>query len=370
MAMHIPTIQPRADKGGARDAGHHRPFLITMAATSFLVASFGVALAQSPPPQPHVPAAPRPAQPPRPKPVAAAPAAPAPTTSAALAPARQEGDVVARVNGRDVTTVEVRMFLAGLGAEQQVALARDPALLSQTVRLMLANQLVLKEAVERKWADQPAVAVQLARVRDSAVVETYLQAVSVPPESYPEDGEIQKAYDANKSAFIVPRQFRLAQIFVALAAGTDKAGEEQARKKLADIQARLKQPKADFAVIAKESSDQRDTAESGGELGWVAETQIRPEIKAQVMGLSNNGVSDPIKLDDGWHIVRLIETKASETRPLADVRALLVQRLRAQRAEMLRRSYLGRLLEQSPPAINELALSKVFDPTSANASTR
>jgi peptidylprolyl isomerase len=205
-------------------------------------------------------------------------------------------------------------------------------------------------------------------VRDSAIVETYLQTISVPPENYPDDAEVQKTYEANKSAFIVPRQFRIAQIFVAAAEG-DKAATDQARKKLSDIQARLKQPKADFAAIARDLSDQRETAERGGELGWVAETQIRPEIKARVMALSDNAISEPIKLDDGWHIVKLIETKASITRPLTEVRPLLVQRLRAQRADLLRRNHLARLLEQNPPAINELALGRVFAPATT-ATTR
>lgn len=339
--------------------------LSVVALSGLLIGAIGATHAQTPPP----PSQQRPAQPtqPAPRPKAAAPAAapatpaPAARPTASVPAARNDADIVARINGRDVTIAEVRAFVGGLGAEQQMALARDPALLSQSVRLMLASQLALKEANEKKWQDQPAVAAQLERVRDSAIVESYLQTISVPPEDYPDDAEVQKTYDANKSAFVVPRQFRIAQIFVAVA-NADKAAENQARKKLADIQVRLKQPKADFAAIAKELSDQRETAERGGELGWVAETQIRPEIKAQVMGLSDNAIGEPIKLEDGWHIIKLIETKASSTRPLTEVRTLLVQRLRAQRAELLRRNHLARLLEQSPPAVNELALSRVFAP--------
>lgn len=331
---------------------------------SLLLSSASVAQTQShSQQQPQVPpksrsAAPAAVAPTRPAPPSAA--APAKSAAAPAIP-RAEGEIVARVAGRDVTTAEVRAFVAGLGAREQAALARDPALLSQAVRLMLANQLVLKEAEAKKWQDQPAVAAQLARVKDVAIVESYMQAISNPPESYPEEAEVQKAYDANKSAFLVPRQFRIAQIFVALPTGADKETEDKARHKLTELQGKMKQPKADFAALAKENSDQRDTAERGGELGWVAETQIRPEIKTQVMGLSNNAVSEPIKLDDGWHIIKLIETKAAETRPLADVREPIVQQLRAQRAEAIRRAYLARVLEQSPPAINELALTKVFN---------
>lgn len=345
-----------------------RPSILRSGVRSIIGATLAAALmcstslAQTPAQQPH-PQRPRAAAPTAP--ATAAPARPAAAVTAgraaAAAPRAVEGEVVARIGGRDVTTTEVRNFIVGLGVREQAALARDPALLSQAVRLMLANQLVLKEAEGRKWQDQPAVAAQLQRIRDSAIVESYLQTVSAPPASYPEEVDVLKAYDANKTAFLVPRQFRIAQIFVALEAGADNETKEKARKKLTEIQGRLKQPKADFAAIAQESSDQRDTAERGGELGWVPENQIRPEIKTHVMGLSSGTTSEPIQLDGGWHIIKLIETKAAETRSLPDVRDVIVQQLRSQRAEVIRRAYLARVLEQSPPAINELALTRVFN---------
>jgi peptidylprolyl isomerase len=290
---------------------------------------------------------------------AAPAAAPAPHATASAA-ARGGADVVARVGDRDVTVAEVRQFVAALPERDQAALAQDPALLSRTLRMMLANQLILKEAKAKKWDSNPAVAAQIERVREQAVVETYLRAMSEPPESYPDEAEVQKAYDANKTAFIVPRRYHLAQIFIALPASPDKAAEAAASKKLAEAQAKLKAPKADFAALAKELSDEKQSAEQGGDIGLIPEDQIRPEIKAEVAGLANGGVSAPIKLNDGWHIVKLIETKPSETRPLADVRAALIQRLRAQRAEAAQRAYLAKVLEGNVMAVNELALSKVF----------
>jgi peptidylprolyl isomerase len=293
----------------------------------------------------------------------AAPAAvPAPQTTAtgAASKDRHGADVVARVGDRDITVAEVRQFVAALPERDQAALAQDPALLGRTLRMMLANQLVLKEAIAKKWETNPAAVHQLERIREQAIIETYLRAVSEPPQNYPDEAEVQKAYDANKTAFIVPRRYHLAQIFVALPATPDKPAEAAASKKLAEVQAKLKAPKADFAALARELSDEKQSAEQGGDLGLIPEDQIRPEIKSEVLGLPVGGVSAPIKLSDGWHVVKLIETKASETRPLADVRAALVQRLRAQRAEATQRAYVAKMLEGNVMAVNELALSKVF----------
>ena len=68
------------------------------------------------------------------------------------------GEVIARVGGNDVTAEELRAAVASLDARSQAAVARDPALLGQTVRAILANRLVLKEALSKKWDQQPAIA--------------------------------------------------------------------------------------------------------------------------------------------------------------------------------------------------------------------
>ena len=155
----------------------------------------------------------------------------------------------------------------------------------------------------------------------------------------------------------MPRQFQLAQIFVAAPKESDKAAEDKAKKKLDDALGKLKAPNADFAAIARAEGEAKD----GGDLGWVAENQIRPEIKVQVVGLAKNAVSEPIRLDDGWHILKLLDTKAAYTRTLPEVRDQLVQQMRSERAAMMRRAYLAELLKQHPPILNELALSNLLD---------
>ena len=307
------------------------------------------------------------ATPPGPARTAAPTAAPnKPTQPAAATIVEDRGtvkadEVIARVGDSDVTAEEVRAAVAFLDARNKAAVLHDPALLSQTVRAILANRLVLKEALARKWEQQPAVVAQLARARESLIVENYLQSVTAAPDSYPSEADIKSVYDANIAAFLLPRRFQLAQIVVTLAKDADKANEEAARKKLDDIVKKVKQPGADFAALARIMSDDTATAERDGEIGWVSEPDLRIEIRSQVAGLAKAAVADPIRLDDGWHIVKLIDTEASRTRSLAEVREALVQRMRAERADANRRTYMADLLKQTPPVVNELALSKLFD---------
>jgi peptidylprolyl isomerase len=298
------------------------------------------------------------------------PAAPAKPAAAADDRAAGKGEIIARVGDSDVTAEEVRAAIAVLDTRQQAALARDPALLNQTVRAILANRLVLKEAIGKKWDQQPAIAAQLARARENVVAESYLQSVTTPPENYPGDPEIQSVYDANAAAFLVPRRFQLAQIVITLAKDADKTAEEAARKKLDDVLKKLKQPGADFAALARSASEDATTAARDGEIGWLSEPDLRPEIRSQVIGLAKAAATEPVRLDDGWHILKMLDTEASRTRTLAEVRDALVQRIRTERIEANRRAYVAELLKQTPPVVNEIALSKLLDAKSDASPTR
>ena len=75
--------------------------------------------------------------------------APAPAAQRSLSTTGEE--IIARVGDTDIKEASLRTFVAGLGEREQAALARDPALLSQVVRSLLANQLVLKEAIAKRW---------------------------------------------------------------------------------------------------------------------------------------------------------------------------------------------------------------------------
>jgi peptidylprolyl isomerase len=332
-----------------KPSNQKRVLRLTLMSALLASVSSGV-LAQAPAPQ-------RPVAPPKPKAAAAAPvtqATPAAPSHNAARPAA-DGEIVARVGTTNVSMDELRDYIAAMNPQEQVVLAKNPALLSQAVRMLLANRLVLREVQAKKWEQAPGIAEKLERVRDSALVELYLQNVSTPPVNFPGDEDLQKVYDANRSAFVMPRQYQIAQIFVALPKEADKAAETAATKNLEEVQRKLKAPGADFAAVATEAG-----AQGGGNLGWVAETQIRPELRDKLAGLAKNAVSEPIRLDDGWHIMKMLDTKASYTRTLPEVHDQLVLQIRGEQAKQLRQAYLADLIKKNPPIINEIALSKAF----------
>ena len=269
--------------------------------------------------------------------------------------------VIARVGEAEVKLDEIRSAIESLDAREQSALARDPSLLNQTVRTLLMRRVVLKEALAKHWDQEPAVATLIQRARDNTVVESYLQSVSKPPDSYPSETELQAAYETRKAQLLVPRQFRVAQIFLALPKNADKAATEKAQNKLETIKKNLHQSGADFAAIAKGESEEPESAARGGEIGWLTESQIQPEVRSQVGSLTKNSVSEPIRLEDGWHILKVVDIKEAYTPTLEEIHSALAQQLRTEKTQANSQAYLAKLLQQTPVAINELALSKVLN---------
>jgi peptidylprolyl isomerase len=268
--------------------------------------------------------------------------------------------VIGKVGSIDVTGEQIRAYVGTLGTQEQEAITKDPALLGQVVRLYLARQAVLREARAKRWDQDPAVKAQLDAVRDQALSELYLQAVSQPPAGYPSEAEVAAAYEARKSAYQVPRQYRLAQIFVAAPRGATAEAEAAARGRLEAVQKKLRAKGSDFAAVAREHTEEDGARARGGEIGWLGEAQMVAGVRAAVLSLQKGATSEPVRLDDGWHLVKLLDVREPAVRSLEDVRDSLTSALRTERSRSLRQAYLTKLLEDDPPAINELELRKVM----------
>jgi peptidylprolyl isomerase len=232
------------------------------------------------------------------------------------------------------------------------ALARDTATLNKLVRSMLVQRVILKEALEKKWEEEPGTVALLKSTREAAIADSYLKALNRPPESYPSEAELKIAYENGRAALTVPRSFRLAQIFIAEEAGSDK--------KLKTVQQRLKESPASFGKVATEMSEEKESASRDGEIGWLNEQQIQPEILAQLPQLKVNAISAPLRLKDGWHILKVLDVREPFTPIFDQVRVQLAQRLRTEKSSASMQAYVSEVLQNHPVAINEVALSKLL----------
>jgi len=281
-------------------------------------------------------------------------------TSTTVSQAADES-IVAKVGESEVRVADIKPLLKNLPARDQAALTRDPAAMKDIVRALIVQQLVYKEALSKKWEQQPQIVAQLERLRQQAITQTYLQAMATPPDTFPSSAELQTAYDTLKksNALQVPKQYHLQQIYIACPKGTDKGTEEKGQAKLDATVKQLKE--GDFSTVAKSQSDDAASANNGGDLGWLTEAQIQPEIRAQVVSLSKGGTTQPVRMNDGWHFVRLVEIKDPYTATMDEVKVSLTNELRSQQAQTLNKAYLAKILQQNPITLNEIAVSNLLD---------
>jgi peptidylprolyl isomerase len=258
--------------------------------------------------------------------------------------------VIGSIGGIEMRKDEILESLGGLGTVEKEALARDPAALNKLLRSMLVQRVIYQQAVEVKWDQEPAIQPLLKSTREAAITDSYIKHLSRPPEGYPDETELRKAYEASRAELTVPRSFRLAQIFIA----------EGSDQRLAEVKKRLKADPAGFGRIAREMSEEKESAAREGEIGWLTERQVQPEIFEQLPKLSLNVVSEPVRLKDGWHILKVLDVREPFTPIFDQVRVQLAQRLRAEKIRVGMQAYVAETLQKHPVAINEVALSKLL----------
>jgi peptidylprolyl isomerase len=267
-------------------------------------------------------------------------------------------ELVGKMGDVELRSTELKAIINEQPPDVRHQLASEPAALERLVRSELMRKAVLSEAKQKGWDKRAELQPIIERARDQVVVSSFVGNVAKPAESYPSDDEIKQFYEGNKAQLLAPPQFQLAQIFQPAPDG-DKAKSEEARKKIAEVSAKLAKPGADFAKLAKENSAHKESADKGGELGWISEEQMVPEIRKVVTGMNKGDVSQPIKTNAGWHLIKLLDKKPAATRPLADIRANLVVAMRNRKSQEMERAYLEALSIKLPPTLNQIELGKV-----------
>ena len=268
--------------------------------------------------------------------------------------------VVARRGDVTLTASQVREMIGYADPQLRQRLQTDPAALDALVRERLVQMSVLAEAHAHQWDARPDVAWRADRAREASVEQSYVASLSQPDPAFPSDAQIQAAYDANKAKLVLPRQYHLAQIYLAVPPDASPAVNAAAQKKLADLRAQATRGHADFAALARRQSDDHASAPSGGDLGWVREDQVLPVVRGAVAGLADGAISEPLRAADGWHLVRVLGARPAAPATLAEARETLVRALRQQQAQQNGQAYINGLLTKQPVQLNEIELSALL----------
>jgi peptidyl-prolyl cis-trans isomerase C len=235
--------------------------------------------------------------------------------------AQDSDPVVARVNGVDIHQSDVAF------AEEEIG-GNMPKMAPEQKREYLINYLVdvivLSQAAEQqKLADRPEVKHRLAFDRNRLLMESLLQDTGRAALS---DTAEHQVYDEAIKQVKNEEEVHARHILVPT--------EDEAKEILAQLKGG-----ADFATLAKEKSKDPGAAE-GGDLGYFTKDQMVPEFAAAAFKLDQGQLSDPVKTQYGWHIIK-VEDKRTKPTPTFDqvksqIETYVAHRAQAQMVEKLR----------------------------------
>lgn len=218
---------------------------------------------------------------------------------AAPASLAQTDTVVARVNGLPITEREIALATEDLG--ERLAQVPEARKRDEVISYLVDLKLGAKAAADARIGEGPDFVARLAYNRDKVLLDQYL-ALEAKKAATPEAAK--KLFDDTLKALTPEEEVNARHILV----------EEEAQAKA--VAERLKKGE-DFAKVAAELSKDPGSGKEGGSLGWFSKERMVPEFAEAAFKLEKGQVSEPVKSQFGWHVIRL-EDRRSKPLPAFD----------------------------------------------------
>lgn len=240
---------------------------------------------------------------------------------------------------------------------QQEHLAK---LLLQKRQIRLANFPVASETDKQSVSNEELEAFYKAHPNDFVNPENLtVEYVTISPKDVSKnvqvtDEQLETYYQTNKSQYVTPEEIHLAHIQVATEA------EAQA------IEQALKNGE-NFATLAKEKSGDKLSALQGGDLGWSKSGTFPAAFESAANALQKGQFSAPVQVDGNYHIIKMLDRKASVATPLAEVKDKISETIRHELAlaeystmtrEMVNRAFENNGSLDSVAEVAKLAVQK------------
>jgi peptidyl-prolyl cis-trans isomerase D len=147
------------------------------------------------------------------------------------------------------------------------------------------------------------------------------------------DDELKAQYQQNIQQYQVPNRVHVEHVLLMTVGKTD-AEVEEIRQKAEDV---LKQAKkgAKFEDLAKKYSEDPGTKDKGGDLGWIVQGQTVPEFEKTAFALDKDKISDLVKTQYGFHIIKVLDKETAHTKPFEEVKDSLKAPLLLGKADKL-----------------------------------
>lgn len=226
--------------------------------------------------------------------------------------------VLARVGSEDITEAEVLEFIQPFG-QQALMLYGTEQGRKMILDDVISMRLFAVDAEKAGLDKTPEFQAQLANARRAMLAQHAMREII--KDIAVSDEEAKKFYDDNAKMFTQPERVHARHILVS---------DDVTLKK---VQEELKAGKS-FDAVAKQYSIDPGSAANGGDLGEFPRGVMVPEFEKAAFELKNPGdMSEPVKSQFGWHIIKLEEHIPESPMPFEQVKARIIQELKEQKTQ-------------------------------------
>lgn len=204
--------------------------------------------------------------------------------------AQDANPVIAKVNGAEIHQSDLAVAEEELGPSLQ---QMDPATRRENlISFLIDMKIVAKAAEDKKIGDGADFKQKLAFARNRLLMDSLLASEGKAAVT---DDAMKKVYEDATKQVSGEQEVHARHILVPT--------EEEAKAIKADLD-----KGADFAKLAKEKSKDPGAAD-GGDLGFFTKEQMVPEFSAVAFALAPGKISDPVKSQFGWHVIKVEEKR-------------------------------------------------------------
>jgi len=249
---------------------------------------------------------------------------PAPATSPQPAPHVEPGTlapktetppdkVVAKIDGKDWTAAQVKNLLIGFPPQYQKAIAANP---ERALKYVMVLQELAHQAEFHNLDKEPKTKAELdfarTQILSNAEITNYQNSID------PKTEDERQYFETNKDKF---RVGHIKVIYVAYTAhppSLTPSTKPEDKKSLTEAEAQTKAESlkkqadggADFGKLARENSDDKNSAEKDGDAGEVTPaSHFPPPVLSAIFALKPGEVSAPIREPNGFYLFKLLDLK-------------------------------------------------------------
>jgi peptidyl-prolyl cis-trans isomerase C len=237
--------------------------------------------------------------------------------SAAPLRAQDKDPVVAKVNG-----VEIHQSDLAVAEEEAGQLPpMSPAAKKDYLVQFMADMILVSKAAEaKKMGDGADFKRKLDFARNKLLMEALLQSTAKAAMT---DAAMHKVYDDATKTMTHEEEVHARHILIRAPAGDEKASKA-AEEKIKAVIVRLKKGE-DFAKVASEVTEDPSGKANGGDLGYFTKEQMVPEFANVAFKLNKGQISDPVKTQFGWHVLKVEDKRAKPVPKFEEVKPQIEQ---------------------------------------------